>query len=446
MTRKNGWLQTEVKMIKRKVLALFFSLIAMVGFVLGALTIKISDVYAKSESRYQQLENFSDALNIIDKYYVEKVELEDLINGAIQGMLQNLDPHSSYMDKETYKEFKVETKGEFGGLGITIGMRDKILTVISPIEDTPADKAGIKAGDKIIKIDDKSTANITLDEAVKKLRGKPGTNVKITILRDGVEKPFDVTITRAIIKIQAVKSKMIDDIAYIRLTNFKEDASREIMDALKKLSKNNYKGIILDLRNNPGGLLTEAVNVANLFLDSGKTVVFTKDRDGKENHLKTSMFADFDDSTPLVVLINEGSASASEIVAGALQDYRRAVIIGQTSFGKASVQTIIPLSDGSAIKLTTARYYTPKGRSIQGVGIKPDIEISAGKIVLTKSHFSLKESDLENHLVGEQEKIMDNSTKSEEDADKPEDINNDIQLKSAVDVLKGLIIYGKKSN
>jgi carboxyl-terminal processing protease len=239
---------------------------------------------------------------------------------------------------------------------------------------------------------------------------------------------------------------MIDDIAYIRLTNFKEDASREIMDALKKLSKNNYKGIILDLRNNPGGLLTEAVNVANLFLDSGKTVVFTKDRDGKENHLKTSMFADFDDSTPLVVLINEGSASASEIVAGALQDYRRAVIIGQTSFGKASVQTIIPLSDGSAIKLTTARYYTPKGRSIQGVGIKPDIEISAGKIVLTKSHFSLKESDLENHLVGEQEKIMDNSTKSEEDADKPEDINNDIQLKSAVDVLKGLIIYGKKSN
>ncbi|MBZ4642542.1 MAG: carboxyl-terminal processing protease [Deferribacteres bacterium] len=433
-------------MIKRKVLALFFSLIAMVGFVLGALTIKISDVYAKSESRYQQLENFSDALNIIDKYYVEKVELKDLINGAIQGMLQNLDPHSSYMDKETYKEFKVETKGEFGGLGITIGMRDKILTVISPIEDTPADKAGIKAGDKIIKIDDKSTANITLDEAVKKLRGKPGTNVKITILRDGVEKPFDVTITRAIIKIQAVKSKMIDDIAYIRLTNFKEDASREIMDALKKLSKNNYKGIILDLRNNPGGLLTEAVNVANLFLDSGKTVVFTKDRDGKENHLKTSMFADFDDSTPLVVLINEGSASASEIVAGALQDYRRAVIIGQTSFGKASVQTIIPLSDGSAIKLTTARYYTPKGRSIQGVGIKPDIEISAGKIVLTKSHFSLKESDLENHLVGEQEKIMDNSTKSEEDADKPEDINNDIQLKSAVDVLKGLIIYGKKSN
>lgn len=446
MIRKNGWLQTEVKMIKRKVLALFFSLIAMVGFVLGALTIKISDVYAKSESRYQQLENFSDALNIIDKYYVEKVELKDLINGAIQGMLQNLDPHSSYMDKETYKEFKVETKGEFGGLGITIGMRDKILTVISPIEDTPADKAGIKAGDKIIKIDDKSTANITLDEAVKKLRGKPGTNVKITILRDGVEKPFDVTITRAIIKIQAVKSKMIDDIAYIRLTNFKEDASREIMDALKKLSKNNYKGIILDLRNNPGGLLTEAVNVANLFLDSGKTVVFTKDRDGKENHLKTSMFADFDDSTPLVVLINEGSASASEIVAGALQDYRRAVIIGQTSFGKASVQTIIPLSDGSAIKLTTARYYTPKGRSIQGVGIKPDIEISAGKIVLTKSHFSLKESDLENHLVGEQEKIMDNSTKSEEDADKPEDINNDIQLKSAVDVLKGLIIYGKKSN
>lgn len=432
-------------MIRKKLLPLLLSLIAVVAFIMGALTIKISNVYAKNENRFQQLENFSDALSIVDKYYVEDVELEKLINGAIKGMLQNLDPHSSYLDKETYKEFKVETKGEFGGLGITIGMRDKILTVISPIEDTPAYKAGIKAGDKIIKIDGVSTANLTLDEAVKKLRGKPGTKVTITILRSGTEKPFEVTITRAIIKIKAVKSKMIDDIAYIRLTNFKENASDEIRNALKKLSEDNYKGIILDLRNNPGGLLTEAVNVSNLFLPSGKTVVFTKDRDGKENHLKTSAFSDFDDKTPLVVLINEGSASASEIVSGALQDYKRGIIIGQTSFGKASVQTIIPLADGSAIKLTTARYYTPKGRSIQGVGIKPDIEVAEGKIVYTEPHFSLKESDLENHLIGEAEKNNDNKTKEINDNASVESINEDIQLKTAIDILKGLIIYAQKS-
>jgi len=432
-------------MIRKKLLPLLLSLIAVIAFIMGALTIKISNVYAKNESRFQQLENFSDALSIINKYYVEDVELKDLISGAIQGMLQNLDPHSSYLDKETYKEFKVETKGEFGGLGITIGIKDKVLTVISPIEDTPAYKAGIKAGDKIIKIDGKSTANITLDEAVKKLRGKPGTNVTITILRNNVKKPFDVTITRAIIKIQAVKSKLIDNIAYVRLTSFKEDASKEIKNAFKKLPNKNYKGIVLDLRNNPGGLLTEAVNVSNLFLPPGKTVVFTKDKDGKENHLKTSAFSDFDDKTPLVVLINEGSASASEIVAGALQDYKRGIIIGQTSFGKASVQTIIPLADGSAIKLTTARYYTPNGRSIQGVGIKPDIEIGTGKIVYTESHFSLKESDLENHLIGETEQQIDNKTKNNSDNSYLENLNEDIQLKTAIDILKGLIIYAQKS-
>ncbi|MBC7196150.1 MAG: peptidase S41, partial [Deferribacterales bacterium] len=238
---------------------------------------------------------------------------------------------------------------------------------------------------------------------------------------------------------------MIDNIAYVRLTSFKEDASNEIKDALKKLSKENYKGIVLDLRNNPGGLLTEAVNVSNLFLPSGKTVVFTKDRDGKENHLKTSAFNDFDSKTPLVVLINEGSASASEIVAGALQDYKRAIIIGQTSFGKASVQTIIPLADGSAIKLTTARYYTPNGRSIQGVGIKPDIEIGTGKIVYTESHFSFKESDLENHLIGEAEQKLDNKTESNLDNSTAENLDDDIQLKTAIDILKGLIIYAQKS-
>lgn len=429
-------------MIKKKFLTVLLSMAFVVAFLLGALTIKISNVYAVGDSRFQYLETFSDTLSIIDKYYVEKVELKDLIKGAINGMLLELDPHSNYMDKDMYNEFKVETSGEFGGLGITIGMKDKILTVISPIEDTPAFKAGIKAGDKIVKINGTSTTGLTLDEAVKKLRGKPGTDVTVTIFRTGVEKPFDVTITRDIIKIKSVKNKTFSDIAYIRLTQFTQNASAEIKDALEKIKTDSgYKGIVLDLRNNPGGLLTEAVNVSNLFLPAGKTVVFTKDRTGEENHLKTSLFKNSDVSVPLVLLINEGSASASEIVAGAMQDYKRGVVIGKTSFGKASVQTIIPMNDGSAVKLTTARYYTPNGRSIQGVGIKPDIEVDAGKITLSETHFDIKEKDLNKHLLGENEKTVDNDTVS---TDVVEDINDDLQLKTAVDVLKGLIIYGTK--
>lgn len=427
-------------MIKKRLLPLLFTILILVSFFMGALTIRISDVYAKSDSRFKELENFSDAISIIDKNYVEDVDLENLIRGAIKGMLQELDPHSSYLDKEMYQEFKVETKGEFGGLGITIGIRDKILTIIAPIEDTPAFNAGLKAGDKILKIENKPTTNLTLEEAVKLLRGKPGTEVTITILRETEDKPFDVTITRDIIKIKAVKSKMIDTIAYIRLTQFNQNATSELNDALKKLSDKKYKGIVLDLRNNPGGLLNEAISVSNLFLSPDKVVVFTKDRDGKENHFKTSVFKDFDASTPIVVLINEGSASASEIVAGALQDHKRAVIVGKTSFGKASVQTIIPLNDGSAIKLTTARYYTPNGRSIQGVGIDPDIEVEAGKIVYEKPEFTIKEKDLEKHLLGESEqKNLDNTTD-----DNIKNIIDDIQLKTAVDILKGLIIYGEK--
>ena len=429
-------------MIKRKLLTLFLSIVFVVAFLLGALTIKISNVYAVGDSRFQYLETFSDTLSVIDKYYVEKVELKDLIKGAINGMLLELDPHSNYMDKDMYNEFKVETSGEFGGLGITIGMKDKVLTVISPIEDTPAFRAGIKAGDKIVKINGMSTTGLTLDEAVKKLRGKPGTEVTVTIFRNGVEKPFDVTITRDIIKIKSVKHKAFSDIAYIRLTQFTQNASAEVRDTLEKIKNDQgYKGVILDLRNNPGGLLSEAVNVSNLFLPAGKTVVFTKDRSGEENHLKTSIFKNSNTSVPLVVLINEGSASASEIVAGAMQDHKRGVVIGKTSFGKASVQTIIPMNDGSAVKLTTARYYTPNGRSIQGVGIKPDIEVEAGKITLSEAHFDLKEKDLNKHLVGENENVVDNSSIS---MDIPENINDDLQLKTAVDVLRGLIIYGSK--
>ncbi|BAI80826.1 carboxyl-terminal protease [Deferribacter desulfuricans SSM1] len=430
-------------MSKKKILLFSVGTAVLLILSFTFIIFKINNVYAAKSSKYELLEKFTNVMSIVQENYVEKVDNERLINGAIKGMLQELDPHSNYFDKDTFKEFQIETKGEFGGLGITIGIKDNILTVIAPLEDTPAWKAGLKAGDKIIKINGKSTANITLEEAVKKLRGKPGTKVTITIFRKGVDKPFDVTITRAIIKIKAVKYKTIDDLGYIKLTQFKDKASNEVIAALKELKKKNIKGLIFDLRNNPGGLLNEAINVSSIFLPAGKTVVFTKDRDGKERHYRSSLLSYRDLDIPMVVLINEGSASASEIFSGAMKDYNRAIIVGKTSFGKASVQTIIPLNDGSAIKITTARYYTPNGHSIQNVGIKPDIIIPEGKIVVENDNHVIKEKDLEHHLDNDQLKqagfnISDNETDIETE------LNNDLQLKVATNILKGLIKYGKK--
>lgn len=429
---------------KKKLIPLLFAFVIITASVFATFTVKITDVYAaKEESRYKNLETITDAINIIEKNYVEDVKMETLIQGAVKGMLSELDPHSSYLTPEMFKEFKVETKGEFGGLGITIGIKDNILTIISPIEDTPADKAGLKAGDKIIKIEGKPTTNITLEQAVDKLRGKPGTKVTITIFREGKDKPFDVTITRDIITIKAVKSKVIDNLGYLRLTQFKQEASKETSKALKELEKQNVEGIILDLRNNPGGLLSEAVRVSSIFLPEDKTVVYTKDRDGTEKHLKTKDTDTNAEKIPMVVLINEGSASASEIVSGALQDYKRALVIGQTSFGKASVQTIIPMRNDSAIKITTARYYTPKGRSIQNVGIKPDIMVQQGTVNYENGHPMLKESDLQNHLPSEISNRISNSSDNTTISDN-KTLENDLQLNFAVDMLKGLIIYGRE--
>lgn len=420
--------------------------------------VKTKTVYAqKGVSKFQYLEIFSDALDIIERKYVEPIDTKKLIQGAIKGMLNELDPHSNYMDEKSFENFKTEIKGEFGGLGITIGIKDKVLTIIAPIEDTPAYRAGLKAGDKIIKIDGKPTSNITIDEAVNKLRGTPGTSVTITILRSSMQKPFDVTIVREIIKVKTVKFMKKDDIGYLRLTQFNESASSELSEALDKLKKDGVRGLILDLRNNPGGLLDEAVNVASIFIQPGKTVVFTKERNEKNNmYLKSKNMSVSEYELPMVVLINGGSASASEIVSGALQDYKRAVIMGTTSFGKASVQTTFNLSDGSAIKLTTAKYYTPTGRSIQGVGIKPDVEVKSGEIVYKEDNMNIRESDLENHLIGDEEKknitnnqISDNKTINDNitfsDLDKI-DFDKDLQLKYAYDFLKGILIYGKKTN
>lgn len=422
---------------------------------------KVKTVYAeKNFSKFQYLEMFSDALDIIDRKYVDKVDHKKLIQGAIKGMLNELDPHSSYMDKDVYNSFKDEIKGEFGGLGITIGVRDKVLTVIAPIEDTPAYRAGIKAGDKIIKIDGKSTANITIEDAVNKLRGEPGTSVTITILRSGDDRPFDLKIVREIIKVKTVKFQKKDNIGYIRLTQFNESASSEIMSALEKLKSQNIQGLILDLRNNPGGLLDEAVNVSSIFIQAGKTVVFTKEREEKNTvYLKSRNMPVSDYDIPLIVLINGGSASASEIVSGAIQDHKRGLIVGTTSFGKASVQSTFNMDDGSAIKLTIARYYTPSGKSIQGVGITPDLEIKAGEIIYKDNVHEFREKDYDKHIIGENEKKDSKGTKDSDDQEDKVNKNNDnstvldpdkidfdkdLQLKYAYDFLKGILIHGKK--
>lgn len=329
-----------------------------------------------AQNGYEELRTFTEVLSHIKKNYVEDVKTKDLVVGAIRGMLNSLDPHSGYLSPEAFKELHVETKGEFGGLGIQIGIKDNMLTVIAPIDDTPAHRAGILAGDRIIKISGESTTNMGLHDAVTKMRGPKGTAITITIMREGWKEPRDFNIIRDIIKIQSVKAKMLHgNIGYIRLTQFQEPTASDLASALDKLKKEGMTSLILDLRNNPGGLLNSAVEVTDLFLPPRKLVVYiegrVRDRIEYFTEGQKTRYTDI----PMVVLINQGSASASEIVAGALKDWGRAVVIGTQTFGKGSVQSLIPLSDGSGLRLTTARYYTPKGTSIQGIGITPDIEV-----------------------------------------------------------------------
>lgn len=323
---------------------------------------------------YEELKTFSEVLNQVQRHYVDETKTKELVQGAIRGMLSTLDPHSAYMTPEMYKEMQVETKGEFGGVGIQIGVKENRLAVIAPIEGTPAQRAGIKAGDFIVKVNDETTKDLTLMDAVQKMRGPKGTKVNLTIQRDGTPDPLLFTLMRDTIKIESVKSKVIDNLGYVRLTQFQEATGRDLAKAIKQFREQKVQGAILDLRNNPGGLLTAAVDVSEQFLPNGKLVVFTKNREGKKDEWLAKS-KDQMDELPMIILVNEGSASASEIVAGALQDWGRAVIVGTTSFGKGSVQTILPLGDGSGLRLTTAKYYTPKGRSIQSTGITPDIVV-----------------------------------------------------------------------
>lgn len=346
----------------------------VVALLFGVLIGKGWERTGHATETYEELRTFSEVLTQVQKNYVDDTKVKDLVQGAIRGMLSTLDPHSAYMTPEMYKEMQVETKGEFGGVGIQIGVKENRLAVIAPIDGTPAQRAGIKAGDYITKVNDESTKDLSLMDAVQKMRGPKGTKVNLTIQRDGTTDPLQFTLVRDTIKIESVKSKVLDNIGYVKLTQFQEATGRDLGRVLKQFKEQKVQSTILDLRNNPGGLLTAAVEVSEQFLPNGKLVVYTKGRESKKDEWFAKGRDQMDDS-PMIILVNEGSASASEIVAGALQDYGRAVIVGTTSFGKGSVQTILPLGDGSGLRLTTAKYYTPKGRSIQSTGITPDIVI-----------------------------------------------------------------------
>lgn len=362
---------------------------------------------------FEDLKIFTEVLTAVQKHYVEPVNSKELVQGAIRGMLNTLDPHSAFMLPEVYKEVQVDTKGEFGGLGIQIGLKDGKLAVIAPIEDTPADRAGIKPGDRIIKVNDESTQNMTLFDAVQRLRGLKGTKVTLTLLRDGTPEPITVTLVREIIKVPSVKSRMLNGgIGYVRISQFQEQTGKDLAKALKRLRDETtpqpMQAVILDLRNNPGGLLATAVEVTEQFLEPGRVVVSVKGRDGKKEEY-TSSSRGLPDALPIVCLVNEGSASGSEIVAGALQDWKRAIILGAPTFGKGSVQTITTMSDGSGLRLTTAKYYTPNGRSIQNTGIQPDVLFKppvAPPVSETKPspppREPIREKELERHLKNEE--------------------------------------------
>ena len=395
-----------------------------------------------AEELYNQMEVFTDSITLIQNNYVDEIEPKKLIHGAIKGMLSSLDPHSQFMEPDFYKEMKVQTEGEFGGLGIEIGIKDELLTVISPIDGTPAYEAGIKAGDKIVKIEKEITRGISIMDAVGKLRGKPGTKVTITILREHEKKLLDFTIERAIIKIQSIKDVRIleDNIGYIRLTEFQEKTPKDLEDALLKLEKEGMDSLILDLRNNPGGLLNVAVLVSDKFLPGGKMIVYTKGRiKGQDLEFKSHDNLTHPDY-PIVVLVNEGSASASEIVAGAIQDNHRGIIVGTKTFGKGSVQTVIELKDGSAIRLTTSKYFTPSGRSIHGEGIIPDIEVEPKEEKL-EAAITEKPEDIFEKLEKEETHPPVKEEEKKEESEKK--VSYDNQLTRAVDIIKGIKVYKK---
>jgi carboxyl-terminal processing protease len=426
--------------VRKKILSVL--IIFSVIFVVTSIAVSEIDK-KKKDDLFKQVELFSDSLAIIQADYVDEVSNKDLIYGALKGMLSSLDPHSQFLDPDTYNELKVDTEGKFGGIGIEITVKDGLLTIITPIEDTPAWKAGIKAGDRIVKINNELTRDITLTDAVKKMRGLAGEAVNLTILRESEKKIIEFKIVRDIIKIKDIKDSRIleDGIGYIRLIEFRENTPEDFAVAFNKLNKEGMNALIIDLRNNPGGLLDVAVRVAEKFVDHNKLIVYTKGRKQSQNlefvSRESKPFLDL----PLAILINEGSASGSEIVAGCLQDYKRAIIVGTKSFGKGFVQTVIPLGDGSALRLTTSRYFTPLGRQIQSKGVVPDINIEDG--LIKKEDHPGKEANKAKDIFEQLENKPEEKTGQAASA---EDYKSDNQLMRAVDVLKAIKIYRQSPN
>ncbi|WP_339411653.1 S41 family peptidase [Pseudomonas sp. EA_35y_Pfl2_R5] len=417
--------------------ALAFSLLAGASQAFAAVPATVND---SAPLPLDDLRTFAEVMDRIKSAYVEPVSDKTLLENAIKGMLSNLDPHSAYLEPEAFRDLQESTSGEFGGLGIELGTEDGFLKVISPIDDTPASAAGIQPGDLIVKIDGQPTKGLSLMQAVEKMRGKAGSDIELTLVREG-GRPFDVELTRAVIKVKSVKSQLLDDgYGYIRITQFQVNSGEDVGKALAKLRKENGKklrGLVLDLRNNPGGVLQAAVEVTDHFLKKG-LIVYTEGRIANSELRFNADPTDASEGVPLVVLINGGSASASEIVAGALQDHKRGVLMGTDSFGKGSVQTVLPLNNDRALKLTTALYFTPNGRSIQAQGIVPDIEVARAKLTREQDESSIKEADLQGHL-GNGNGGADKPSKSKTSTPaRPQD--DDYQLSQALNLLKGLSV------
>jgi carboxyl-terminal processing protease len=449
-----------LKINKRKFIALGLVLLLVGTFVFLSTGILIGQGTAQAKAdTYEELRVFTQALELIRRNYVEEPNTKDLVQGAIKGMLSNLDPHSSFMTERAFKEMNMDIKGEFQGVGIQIGIKNQQLTVISPIEDTPADRAGLATGDKILKINDEWTKDMTIEDAVDRMRGPKGTQVRLLIFREGWEKPKEYKIVRDVIKVASVKARMLDgEIGYIKITQFQGQTAAEFEKKLKELQGKGMKKLILDLRNNPGGILDSSVDVSGMFLPKDSLVVYLQGRNAADRRDYLSSETGPYQTLPLVVLVNAGSASASEIVAGALQDSKRAVILGTQTFGKGSVQTVFNLEGGAGMRLTTAKYYTPKGRSIQNVGIKPDIElklVAAAKDAKDVKdadalHMVVREKDLERHLKNETVKDDGKDQKKapapHEEGDVmlemvPKDEKEDLQLQKAIELLKTGEIY-----
>ncbi|MCB1825011.1 MAG: S41 family peptidase [Candidatus Competibacteraceae bacterium] len=433
------------------------------SFLAGVSLTTVHAVWAEKETAAEdsrlpldELRTFTGVLDAVKQDYVEPVKDKDLLENAIRGMLSNLDPHSAYLDAEAFQDLQIGTSGEFGGLGIEVGQEEGFIKIIAPIDDTPAQRAGLRAGDLIIRLDDTSVKGMPLADAIQRMRGKPNTAITLTIVREGTKKPFKVKLVREVIQVRSVKSRLLEpDFGYLRITQFQSKTAQNLEQALQELEQQNKKplrGLVLDLRNNPGGVLNGAVDVADDFLEDG-AIVQTKGRGNDSDQSFKATPGDLLKGAPLVVLVNGGSASASEIVAGALQDHRRALILGERTFGKGSVQTILPLGNGTAVKLTTARYYTPNGRSIQAEGIEPDIKLKSLKIAADDADINfIKESDLSGHLNNDHHGQSDDDTQPDDTApmtiggEAADSAQNDYALYEALNLLRGMSLLQDHKN